>query len=397
MELEILNGIEDDLVKKKEELIKLNSQASEKAWILGEYNNTFFKFAYSTLTYAGIIIALLVLRGVLQMAGITLNIPRQLVFPSVLLPSLIVGTHMQNKYEKKNSLKERLSKFSKTTTKEEQLEEEIQYTIEEKQCMDKIAVIDGALNDIKNKKEFISDNSNIYSLSINNNANREELERNISDSSSLLESKFHEIDTLSAHNLLCKEFANEREFRKYSLTTFGLGGGTALFMYVNLPYTVLGLGTQFSGIFGLVEVFGIYLASISIISFYQYKKMNERTRVFNKINQKLGDDALRDDASISSASENIAKKEKLICEASKILVSLEQQKRLLQSINERVEDSNVGEKQYTIEPTYVVNDDKQFSTQDSSIPVEEEYPSEMYIDGEIDQGKSLVKKNNHRK
>lgn len=395
MELEILNGIEDDLVKKKEELIKLNSQASERAWILGEYNNTFFKFAYSTLTYAGIIIALLVLRGVLQMAGITLNIPRQLVFPSVLLPSLIVGTHMQNKYEKKNNLKERLGEFSRATTKEEQLEEKVQYTIEEKRCMDKIAVIDGALNDIKNKKEFISDNNNIYNLSINNNANREELERNISDYSSLLESKFHEIDTLSTHNLLCKEFENEREFRKYSLTVYGLGGGTALFMYVSLPYIVL--GTQFSGISGLVEVLGTYLASISILSFYQYKKMNERSRVFNKINQKLGDDVLPDDASISSASENIAKKEKLICEASKILVSLEQQERLLQSINEKVEDSNVGEKQYTIEPTYVVNGDKQFSTQDSSIPVEKEYPSEMHIDGKFDQGKSLVKKNNHRK
>lgn len=395
MELEILNEIEDDLVKKKEELIKLNSQASEKTWLLERTNNKAIKFVYSFFTYVGINITLLVLNKILQMAGIALNIPRQLVFPSVLLPSLIVGTHMQNKYEKKNSLKERLGEFSKATTKEERLEEKVQYTIEEKQCMDKIEVIDGALNDIKSKKEFISDNSDIYNLSINNNANMEELERNISDSSSLLESKFHEIDTLSAQNLLCKEFANEREFRKYSLTMFGLGGGTALFMYVMLPYIVL--GTYFSGISGLVELLGTYLASISIISYYQYKKMNERTRVFNKINQKLGDDVLPDDASISSASENIAKKEKLICEASRILVSLEQQKRLLQSINEKVEDSNVDEKQRTIEPNYVANDDKQFSTQDSSIPVEKEYPSEMHIDGKFDQGKTLVKKNNHRK
>lgn len=422
MTLKELKKTKEELNNKRNELLKISEREINNA--VKCQNNQFdtmitMRLAFSAFSYVGMIIIALITKGVLTrlgMADILLNIPKLLVIPATFIPSGLIGTYIDKRLTKNK----RTNEFA-NMTEEERVEKEIRHKIESAKSYSRAEVIKETISDIEEKEKFISTNGEFYGVQTNN-VDVEETKEKAQNLITALDSNIKKLDILSTQSVLAENFKEERlkGYDKEKVLISSLGYGILATMYTLMPFIALDI--PFSGIAGTITFFGIYGINAAIFGGYCNYRIKMNRRVFKKLNNELGENAL------TEISENVIKdgnaitreKEKVMNTASTTLGLLQEQRSLLEYIKEEKRE-NVNKNHHLhrpLSPSYSVDgkystfckfDDlagivtslggKQYSIKDSCyIPVEELHPEEidlMYETTPDDKGPTLVK-GNHR-
>ena len=94
--------------------------------------------------------------------------------------SIVIGTILQNKLKSKRQTNERIKEFSNANTQSELLQEEIEYTIEEKKNKNRKLIAQKVMDSINDKQNKINSLSEEYTISKKeSNQKIEDIEKNI--------------------------------------------------------------------------------------------------------------------------------------------------------------------------------------------------------------------------
>lgn len=108
---------------------------------------------------------------------------------------------------------------------------------------------------------------------------------------SVLERKFLDIDIISTQHVLSKEFATERKKGKNSLISFQVFGGSLFIWLLAIPLMQSAIIS-----YSILNTFLITALSFtlgySLTGEIVYKIINEKMKIFNHLNQQLGENAL---------------------------------------------------------------------------------------------------------
>ena len=425
MTLKELRKTKEELNKKRDELLKVSN--NEKNEAVRCQNNELstvliFRLVFSALPYVGMITIALITRGILTnlgMANILLNIPKLLVLPTFLIPSVIIGLSIDKKLTKNK----RNNEFSKMT-EDEKIEKEIHHKIASEKAYSKAEVLKETISKIEEKEKFIELNGEFYTSKVDNDhkAREERIDKLFEGYNKNLKS----LDNLSAQSVIAENFKEERlkGYDKEKLLISSLGYGMLGTMYAIMPF--LSLGLTFNAIPGLLTFFGIYGVNAAIFGGYCNYRTKQKRRIFKKLNKELGENAIEESTEYIINDEKRIKREKerLIEDASNVLGLLQEERSILEQVKEEKAISAKEKEKFSM-PSYNPNkystfckfDDlagivtslggKQYSINESCyIPVEELYPEEMDADeirisptqkhisndSEEQKGPSLVKK-----
>lgn len=216
-------------------------------------------------------------------------------FPLISIPTSIglglLFNHLLNKHFK---VKERIKAFSKAKTESEKLEEEVIYTIELAKVENRNKVINSTIENLSSKISLLNNLSTKYNISDKNEPkNYEEAKEYLNKIEIILKDNYDELDILSTQKTLTEKFEDIRSkadrFNLVFMTAITTLIVPGLLLYCNFfPLTQILHGSLF-GVFAIVSS-PLLSSLISII--YSHKKIKEYTKVFNTLNDKLGDDAL---------------------------------------------------------------------------------------------------------
>lgn len=336
MTLKELKTEKEKLNKKRDELLKVaNNEWNEAMRCQNNQESTsiIMKLVFSVLPYIGMITIALIARGILTrmgMSNILLGIPKLLVLPTFIIPSVIFGISLDKKLAKNK----RNNEYSKMT-EDEKIEKEIEHKIASVKSRSRAEVISKSIAKIEEKEKFIELNGEFYSSNVsdNNYKEREEKIDNLFDS---YNRKLKALDMLSAQSVIADNFKEERinGYDKQKLLISSMGNGMLATMYTIMPF--LALGIYFNGIPGLLALLGIYGVNAAIFGGYCNYRTKQKRRIFKKLNKDLGEYALEETTEFAANDERRIKREKeiLIEETSKVLGVLQEERSILANTKE---------------------------------------------------------------
>lgn len=231
-------------------------------------------------------------------AALLTYIPGELISILVAASSLAVGDVCRKILDKKFKISEKLKEFSNATTEKELLEEEIVNEIELEKTKNRNMSIQNAIGLLQTKKsafKFLSDKSCIKS--IDEIQTRKKTQEEIEKYSQTLKIRNEELDILSTKKVLHEKFGEYREIDRKKVDniitlTMGVLVGLFSLVYCNAP-SIINEAIAFSSNASHLLSFSIpfVLGTVGTIG-YMIKTKKDNMKVFNKFNNKLGDDKL---------------------------------------------------------------------------------------------------------
>jgi len=282
----------EKLNKKREELCKISDKEMKTA--VRYQDNQLgavltIRLVFSALPYITMITLSLITRGILTrlgMAEVLLNIPKLVVLPTFIIPSLAIGTYIDNRINK-NKRNNEIFKL----TEDEKLEKEIRHQIESSKAWNRDEVFKKTISKIEKKEKFIELNGEFYASKASDN-NFEEREEKIDKLLDSYNKNLKTLDIISTQSVLLENFKEERlkGYDKQKLFTSSMGYGLLTTIYTLMPFYALGL--TFNGAPGLLTIFGIFGASAAVFGGYCNYRTKQKRRIFKKLNEELGEHAL---------------------------------------------------------------------------------------------------------
>ena len=347
-----------------------------------------FRLVFSALPYVGMIALALITRGILTnlgMANILLNIPKLLVLPTFLIPSVIIGLSIDKKLTKNK----RNNEFSKMT-EDEKIEKEIHHKIASEKAYSKAEVLKETISEIEEKEKFIELNGEFYTSKVDNDhkAREERIDKLFEGYNKNLKS----LDNLSAQSVIAENFKEERlkGYDKEKLLISSLGYGLLGTMYAIMPFISLGL--TFNGIPGLLTVFGIYGVNAAIFGSYCNYRTKQKRRIFRKLNKELGENALEETTEYIINDEKRIKREKerLIEDTSNVLGLLQEERSILvETKEERQKDDTRSALEVCKTGMSMLREFEIYPEEKVNFTYEDEQKIGNYVEN---KGPSLVKK-----
>ena len=358
MTLKELRKEKEKLNKKREELCEISDKEMKTA-VRYQDNQLgaalIMRLVFSMLPYVGMVIVVLLIRSILGALGIPnifLYVPKALVLPLFLAPSLAFGTYTDNKISK-NKRNNEIFKLKE----DEKLEKEIRHQIESSKAWNRDEVFKETISKIEEKEKFVELNGEFYASNpcVSNFTEREEKIDKLLDS---YNKNLKTLDIISTQSVLLENFKEERlkGYDKQKLFTSSMGYGLLTTIYTLMPFYALGL--TFNGVPGLLTIFGIFGASAVVFGGYCNYRTKQKRRIFKKLNEELGEYALTETSEhvISDEHEIKRKKERLIEETANVLGLLQEERSLLEQVKEEnskltdsYENTNKFENTYNIE------------------------------------------------
>lgn len=358
MTLKELRKEKEKLNKKREELCEISDKEMKTA-VRYQDNQLgaalIMRLVFSMLPYVGMVIVVLLIRSILGALGIPnifLYVPKALVLPLFLAPSLAFGTYTDNKISK-NKRNNEIFKLKE----DEKLEKEIRHQIESSKAWNRDEVFKETISKIEEKEKFVELNGEFYASNpcVSNFTEREEKIDKLLDS---YNKNLKTLDIISTQSVLLENFKEERlkGYDKQKLFTSSMGYGLLTTIYTLMPFYALGL--TFNGVPGLLTIFGIFGASAVVFGGYCNYRTKQKRRIFKKLNEELGEHALTETSEhvISDEHEIKRKKERLIEETANVLGLLQEERSLLEQVKEEnskltdsYENTNKFENTYNIE------------------------------------------------
>ena len=358
MTLKELRKEKEKLNKKREELCEISDKEMKTA-VRYQDNQLgaalIMRLVFSMLPYVGMVIVVLLIRSILGALGIPnifLYVPKALVLPLFLAPSLAFGTYTDNKISK-NKRNNEIFKLKE----DEKLEKEIRHQIESSKAWNRDEVFKETISKIEEKEKFVELNGEFYASNpcVSNFTEREEKIDKLLDS---YNKNLKTLDIISTQSVLLENFKEERlkGYDKQKLFTSSMGYGLLTTIYTLMPFYALGL--TFNGVPGLLTIFGIFGASAVVFGGYCNYRTKQKIRIFKKLNEELGEHALTETSEhvISDEHEIKRKKERLIEETANVLGLLQEERSLLEQVKEEnskltdsYENTNKFENTYNIE------------------------------------------------
>lgn len=301
---------------------------------------------FSLLPYLG----LLILSGVLTkngiMASLIETVPAE-SFPFILVgSSLCAGTIGRKILEWKFKTKERLKAFTMAKTQTEKLEEEVKYTIELEKSKNRNKAIHQTMDSLSSNQSILNSLSSRYDINDRDLPQTEEdAKQRFENLSTLLKDKYTELDVLTTQKVLHEKFWRVRTKgqKVMDIIMSGMIGGFFTMMYGEMPILIV---RDYISSLSLMSLFTPLIVGIAGVSGYMIKRNKDYMKVFNNLNNELGEDSLQD--KINEAYEEQqdidSKIETKIREISIVGSQLQEQKRIIESFSE---DSD--EKAQTIE------------------------------------------------
>lgn len=331
MTLKELRIEKEKLNKKRDELCKIADKEMKTA-VRYQDNQLgaalIMRLVFSMLPYVGMTIVTLLIRSILGALGIPnifLYVPKALVLPLFLAPSLAFGTYTDNKITK-NKRNNEIFKL----TEDEKLEKEIRHQIESSKAWNRDEVFKETIFKIEEKEKFVELNGEFYASKASDN-NFEKREEKVNKLLGSYNKNLKTLDILSTQSVLLENFNEERlkGYDKQKLFTSSMGYGLLTTIYTLMPFYALGL--TFNGVSGLLTIFGIFGASAVVFGGYCNYRTKQKRRIFKKLNEELGEHALEETTEFAANDERRIKREKeiLIEETSKVLGVLQEERSIL--------------------------------------------------------------------
>lgn len=391
----------------KEEIEKNNEQI-----VISDQRKTiinFNKFKYKadvTATFSfisSLVISLLtvILGKSESIVSLVSTIPVE-AFPFIFAGGSLCGGIIGRKlFELKLKLKERLISFTTASTESEKLEEEVKYEIQLEKAKNRNKAIKKIIDSL-NPNKLISSISLFDECNIINKKailNKEELEKKIEELSVLLKEQNDELDLLTTQKVLLKKFLNvkDKSFQKSKEVTdltcqgFGVAMCTGMPLFSLKAYPLSSI-SEFSV---YLSLFAPVIAAIIGGCVYFKKRNKDNIKVFNNLNNELGENALPDKIKEDYCEEYDidTKIESKIIEISIVGIQLQEYKRALESFTNDEDKKQILEpsvakehviqatKEPSVKTTY--NQDNSFGLIDEDLSVDtdmlakkdEKYPS----------------------
>ena len=331
----------EDLEKTNEELkeeIKNNNEiiaSSDRKAIIVNANQFEYKFLSVFPLFLFSYLGLLGAYALLAANGIFASVPTEIIALVISGSSLGIGTVGNEMLDRKLKVKEKFNEFSNAKTQYEKLEEEIKYTIESEKAKNRNKVVKEAMNLLISKQIIFDSLSNKYNFFNENNSHTIEESKEIVDKlSKNLKDRVNELDVLSTKKVLHEKFLSVRMKYKQVIDIMvpGLLSGLLLMLMVNFPFIIARVSETV--IYGsIAPVLAPMAVGITGVSGYMVKKNKDYKRLFDKLNNDLGENAL-------PAVINEAVTEKLdidneiedkIIEVGLVEAQLQEQKRIMES------------------------------------------------------------------
>ncbi len=351
MKIEEFNKMNEELneeINKNNEKIIINS---ERINILNANQaelKAIITIALSVLTLLGLVFAII--------AGIKGNIPAFTrfisgkTFPLVMVGcSLGVGTIGRKLLERKIKLKEKLKSFTSANTHSEKLEEKIKYEIELEKAKNRNKAILQSLDSLKLRQLILKSLASKDNISNKKTPQTmKEAQKEAKELSVLLKEKEEELDLLTNQKVLYEKFWRIRSIVERVVGAIGCGliGGCFTMACFDVPLLLLqNYGSVFSG---LSFVLAPFIIGTVGVSGYVIKRDKDSKKVFDNLNEQLGENALPDKE--KKAYEELkdidAKLKRKIREVSILKIQLQDQKKVLESFK-----SAETEKEQILEPS----------------------------------------------
>lgn len=308
---------------------------------------------------------------------IKLNIPLNIIQPSCVGVSILIGIIGEEVYTRKSKYREKLREFSESKTQRERIEEATKYEIEQEKLR--------SINKVLGKDcDYLSENYNKIKEYVDEST-LEEISDNMDSINTVLQKKQLEANIMTTKNVLIEKFWRviDKFYRFADILSAGLIGVFTFMAFCNMP--IIGLN--------LLENMGLQTSLFSLLapaligglagSCYCFKKEKDHEFVFKNMNDQLGHDA------ISSLSEYEDNKdlESITKEIALIHLKLELEKQKLDYIAKTSSESETVSK--TVEMDYSEKE----TTIDDVISQKEDNINE---DQPLEQGFVLKKTMNKR-
>ena len=266
-------------LNKKIEILKENNFETKVSGVL----------LFSVISWTGSII----LTPIIIKYGI---IPLNIVQPlSVGIPTLI-GIAAEELFAKKLKSRAKLTRFSKSKTQKEQIEESTKYEIEKEKLKNKNKVLKKSYDNLLENENLITSLSTSYNITEKDvdERTKEEINNNIENLNNILQQKQQEMDLATTKNVLREKFWRVRDkfYRFYDILTLGMIGGLVSMLLYDMPIIYqnqlgnIQFQTNFLGLLAPAIIGGLACGS------YGVKKRNNFISVFKTINNELNDNAI---------------------------------------------------------------------------------------------------------
>lgn len=349
-------------------IIRTSYERKELSYVNQLEYKTAETVAFSMFPY---LLCVAILFGVVAKIGINSFLIKTFLatgFPYIISGiSLGFGFIVRKIFDKKNKIKERMKSFSTANTQSEKIQEEVKYTIEMEKTKNRNKAIQQTLNMLRTNQSAINSLSKKYDIYGKKLLQtEEETKKNVGEFSKLLDNKYAELDILTTKKVLNEKFriVRSKTQRIADFIITGLIGITYTLIYLGFPIILTSISTRkYMQSTRLMYLFVPLIASFIGVGGYMVKRQKDYMKVFNNLNNELGVNALpKKIKNVEEEKKEIDSKiDKKIGEISIIEAELQEQKRIMESIQK---DSD--EKVLTTSKECTVDKSKQENLLESS-------------------------------
>lgn len=306
-------------LNKKIEILKENNFESKFSGVL----------LFSIIPWTGSII----LTPIIIKYGI---IPLNIVQPLFAGIPTLIGIAAEELFARKLKSQEKLTRFSKSKTQKEQIEESTKYEIEKEKLKNKNKILKKSYDNLLESENLINSLSTGYNITEKDTDERtkEEISNNIENINNILQQKQQEMDIATTKNILREKFWRVRDkfYRFYDILTLSMLGGLMSMSLYDMPIIYqnqlgnIQFQTNFLGLLAPAIIGGLVCGG------YGVKKRNNFVSVFKTINNELGDNAMSELADYEKEKYSKKDLETIIKDTCEIKLQLETEKQKLENV-----------------------------------------------------------------
>jgi len=395
----------EEYKKSKKELEKAKEQnneiidISDERMRMSKVNSLEYKSGL-TLVFSMLAYTVLLLTSKALGASVITSIFPGFTYPIVLIgSSLVIGTVGRVLFDKKFQVKDRLKEFSTAKTQAEKLEEEVHYQIELEKANNRNNAINQSLKDLDSNQILLTKVLRRFNLSDKTAPqSKEEAEKIIDELTTHLKEQYNKLDIFSTKKVLHDRFWKIRQKfqRRIQTMTAIMLSGLFSMAFCSFPIMLIKDVIPSGSLMSILAVpFTPLIVGAVGGSLYMLKRNKDYKKVFNNLNDKLGEDALEED--LDKRYEDALQEQRnlesiittKISDISSIAVKLQENKRYLEAyitdgenkkegLDDFKEYNNIDVKTYT---------EKYFEGNE-----QEEYVEESLLSDTEEKGPKLIKR-----
>ena len=327
-------------LNKKIEILKENNFESKFSGVL----------LFSIIPWTGSII----LTPIIIKYGI---IPLNIVQPLFAGIPTLIGIAAEELFARKLKSQEKLTRFSKSKTQKEQIEESTKYEIEKEKLKNKNKILKKSYDNLLESENLINSLSTGYNITEKDTDERtkEEISNNIENINNILQQKQQEMDIATTKNILREKFWRVRDkfYRFYDILTLSMLGGLMSMSLYDMPIIYqnqlgnIQFQTNFLGLLAPAIIGGLVCGG------YGVKKRNNFVSVFKTINNELGDNAMSELADYEKEKYSKKDLETIIKDTCEIKLQLETEKQKLENVILNCSKVETIDKEQTLDADFI--------------------------------------------